>query len=222
MPTPKGGYFLANGERVPSVTTILDAWHPDGVEGLLSWANQLGRQSKSHIIERTKAADAGTLCHAAIEKWIRREPVTWPGPIAWRGDPNVVERARTSFSAFLRWADDSRLTITHTETPMVSERHRFGGTPNAAMFQGRRVLLDWKTSSAIHLDHLVQVGGGYRILWDENHPDDPVQGFTILRFDRDTGDYHTHSYGNIDEAARAFLLLRRLYEIAQNLRTRTK
>lgn len=216
MPTARGGYFLANGERVPSVTTILHAWQPDGLEGLLGWANKLGREGKSHTEERDNAANAGTLCHAAIEQWIKNEP------FIWNGDDKIVEKAQRSFSAFLRWAKNNRFRITHTEMPMVSERHRFGGTPDAAMYQNQRVLLDWKTSNSIRAQYLVQVGGGYRLLWDEHNPEDPSQGFMILRFDREFGDFHAHFYPELDDATKAFLLLRELYALSGNLRRRAK
>jgi hypothetical protein len=214
VPTPRAGYYAADGTRLPGVTTVLYPWHPDGIEQLLGWANRLGREGKCHTEARDRAADSGTLCHAAIESWIKgQEP-------DWQGDEAIVAKAKKAFEGFLRWADGNRFRITHTETPLISERHRFGGTPDAAMYQNLRVLCDWKTSGSIRASYLVQVGGGYRILWEENFPDDPLQGFMVLRFDREFGDFHAHYYPELDGAREAFLLLRRLYELSGPLKRR--
>lgn len=214
MGTARGGYFLKDGTRVPGVTTVINPWHPEGIEGLLHWANAEGLEGRNHRETRDKAADAGTMCHEAIEKWIKQEPIVFDGP------EEIVKRARRSFDAFQDWADQSKFAVTHTETPLISEKHAFGGTPDGALFQGRRVIADWKTSSSIHAPYLVQVGGGYALLWDENFPTDPAKGFVIVRFDREYGDFHQHFYPELDDGREAFLLLRRLYPIGKRLAKR--
>ena len=67
MPTAKAGYYLVDGTRVPSVTTVLGRFKESGP--LIHWAWGLGIQGKDYREERDKAADAGTLAHAAVAAW---------------------------------------------------------------------------------------------------------------------------------------------------------
>src|SRR5579885_70019 len=115
MPHPKEGYRLKDGSKVPSVTTILGAFKDCG--GLIHWANRLGLQGVDHRDVRDKAADAGTMTHAMIEKWARGEdPEEVIGPEA------EVKSARTAFAAFRRWADSTKFQIVEQEVALVSER----------------------------------------------------------------------------------------------------
>ena len=244
MPTPKAGYFLADGSRVPGVTTVLDAAKESG--GLMHWAwniahgglleaRALLRQAKdgepgvndkiakflsrplddwSYRVKRDKAADAGTMAHAAVDAWIHGEN------FAFEGDPDVCSKAKVAFGAFLEWADQTQLKVTHTEMPLVSEKHKFGGTFDAIMVRGKRSMGDWKTSNATYPEYMMQVAA-YGQLWMENRPDEPIEGgYHLLRFDKEQGDFHHHWWGNLDTAWEAFLLLRRLYEIKKELKKR--
>lgn len=47
MGTPKGGYFSASGEQVPSVTTILGRFKDSG--GLMFWAHKVGAEQRDVI-----------------------------------------------------------------------------------------------------------------------------------------------------------------------------
>lgn len=212
MGTQKKGYFLSNGDRVPSVTTVISRFKDSG--GLIHWAWKLGMEGKDYRKVRDEAANAGTMAHEAVEHWIHGQPVSF------EGEPDVCKRAETAFNAFLEWADQTQLNVTHTEIPMVSERYKFGGTPDALVIRGKRGMGDWKTSARVYPEYLVQLAA-YGQLWDENHPDDPILGgFHLLRFDKEYGDFHHHYWAELDAAWHAFLHLRELYEINKELTKR--
>src|SRR5690348_11546658 len=111
MPTQKAGYYLADGTRVPSVTTVISRFKDAG--GLIHWAWALGKEGKDYKEERDKAADAGTLAHAAVEAWIHEQPYEF------NGAEEICTKARKAFDAFLSWANQSQLRITHTEVPLI-------------------------------------------------------------------------------------------------------
>ena len=212
MPTPKEGYRLKDGTRVPSVTTVISRFKDAG--GLIHWAWALGKEGKDYREERDKAADAGTMAHAAVEAWIHGQA------FAFEGDAGVCEKARKAFGAFLEWADQTQLKVTHTEVPLVSETYRFGGTFDALLVRGKRSMSDWKSSNNCYPEYLVQVAA-YGKLWEENNPDQPIEGgFHLLRFDKTYGDFHHHWWGELDRAWEAFLHLRSLYEINKELTKR--
>lgn len=214
MPTLKGGYYLADGTRVPSVTTIIGRFKEAG--GLIHWAWKLGMDGKDYREVRDAAADAGTMAHAAVDAWIHKQP------FAFEGDPGICEKAAKSYGAFREWADQTQLQVTHTEMPLVSEQHRFGGTFDAILVKGNRAMGDWKTSNAIYGEYLVQVAA-YGKLWQETHPDEPITGgYHLLRFDKTYGDFHAHWWGELDAAWQAFLHLRALYDLDKELKQRAK
>jgi hypothetical protein len=235
MARPAGGYFLKDGTRVPSVTTILGRFKESGA--LIHWAagqaaqyvinNLPAKPSRGDVVKvcetaksayrevRDAAADAGTLAHAAVEAWVKRDT-----EFKFVGDDAVVARAKKSFGAFLEWADQTHLEVTETEVSLVSEQHKFGGTLDAMLVRGKLSLGDWKTSNAIYAEYLCQLGG-YAILWEENFPDRPIEGgFHLLRFDKSHGDFTHKWWSELDTAKRAFLLMRELYETDKELKKR--
>lgn len=210
MPTQP--YLNAAGKRVPSVTTIISRFKESG--GLVHWAWQLGRDGLDYRTEREKAADAGTAAHAMVEADIRGDFFD-PTPYA----DDVLEPARMAFGAYKEWCDQTRLKPVATEVPLVSERHQFGGCLDAMLVNGKLALGDWKTSNAVYADYLIQLAA-YAMLWEEAHPDQPIEGgFHLLRFSKG-GDFSHHFYPKLDEAKRAFLLMRELYDISAALKKR--
>lgn len=214
MGTQKKGYFTKDGVRVPSVTTVLGRYKESG--GLIHWAWLMGKEGKDYREERDAAASAGTMAHEAVEAWIKDIE------FKWLNDDVIVNRAYTAYQAFLEWADQTQLKVTHTEIPLVSEKHSFGGTPDAMMIRGKRSLGDWKSSNAIYGEYLAQIAA-YGILWEENYPDDPIQGgYHLIRFDKEHGDFHHHWWGELENAKKYFLLLREAYEFDKELKQRAK
>ena len=214
MPTARAGYHTKDGKRVPSVTTVLGRFKDAG--GLMHWAWTLGKEGKDYREVRDKAADAGTLAHQAVDDWVHQRP------IAFDGEPEVVDKAQKAYGAFLEWAGQTQLTVTHTEQPLVSERYRFGGTFDAILVQGRRAMGDWKSSNSIYGEYLAQVAA-YGILWEENYPDQPIDGgYHLLRFDKEYGDFHAHWWAELEAGKRFFLALRAAYEEDKELKARAK
>ena len=210
------GYYLADGRRVPSVTTITGA-RKMGIEGLLAWANQLGREGKSHREARQAAADAGSLAHTMVENAIHgRDPMEGIPPV----EASVLEQAKTGYGGFVRWNEIMALTYLETEVPMVSEQERYGGTPDAIARskEGRLLLLDWKSSNAVYGDYIIQLAA-YGRLWNSNH-EEGIQEYYLLRFGKQEGDFHFHSYppNVIEKAWLAFLHLRALYDLDKELK----
>ena len=217
MPTPKAGYFLKDGSKVPGTTTIIGRFKDLG--GLMFWAFEQGKSGKARLYDAAeKAADIGTVAHAMVEAYIKgvdfdRAPFPLPSE-DW-------PKAESAFNAFVRWASQTTLRVVDQEIQLVSEKHRFGGTPDAIGIVGNELcLLDWKTSNAVYQDYLIQLAA-YKALWEENHPERPlVGGCHLLRFAKEHADFAHHYFANLDEAWRAFVLMRELYDIDKILKKR--
>jgi len=79
---------------------------------------------------------------------------------------------------------------------------------------------DWKTSNAIYPDHIIQLAA-YKVLWEENHPDQPITGgFHLCRFSKEHGDFAHHFWSELDDAWEQFLLFRQAYDIDKKLKKR--
>jgi hypothetical protein len=180
-------YKANDGKRVPSVTTVLGnlGWKTDG---LMFWAHGIGSQGIPLHAARTKAADAGTLAHAMAAADITGgEP-----PDLSEVDPETRERAEGAFGQYLAWKKMTRLELVASEIPLISEAHRYGGTPDAiAVFDGAAGLLDFKSAKALYGDHVVQVSAYWK-LWEENNPTLPLSHWHVLRFP-EIGGFAQHS-----------------------------
>ena len=217
MPTPRAGYFLADGTKVPGVTTILSRWKGSG--GLLQWAFKQGQSgARSLYDERDKAADIGTLAHSMVEHRLTgRDPAN-----ALAGQPeDYCVKARTAYAAFDAWMSQTQAKVISAEEPMVSERYKFGGTPDVVlrMPDGRLALGDVKTSNGIYRDYLMQVAA-YGILWDENHEEKITGGFHIMRFSKEAPDFEHRYFAELSEAALLFTTLRDAYSLDLQLKKR--
>lgn len=215
---PKGGYKNAAGKRVPGVTTILGRFKESG--GLIQWAWTCGRDGIDINDARDRAADAGTACHEMIDAHLHQrvfDKAVYP--------PDVLAKAEHAFLGFLEWCDQTKLALVASEVSLVSEKYQFGGTFDGGFVAGSLRLLDYKTSSGIYTDQLVQVAGGYSLLWEEHHPKEPLHGIDILRISKPTAPddpvsfEHRHfSAEVIPIAQKQFLLFRECYELDKRLK----
>jgi hypothetical protein len=229
MPTPKQGYRLADGTKVPSVTTILSRFKESG--GLMKWAyttgrehgrlEALGQDAPDSLYDVSgKAADIGTAAHAMVEAHIKGgNPRACVSLLSLNAED--AAKATNAFNTYLDWAAMSKLEIIEQEMALVSEQYRFAGTPDAiGLINGQLCLVDWKTSNAVYADYLVQIAA-YRQLWEENYPERPlVGGFHLCRFSKDYGDFAHHYFRELDNAWQMFMHLRAAYEFDKELRKR--
>jgi hypothetical protein len=220
MPTPKSGYRLADGTRVPSVTTILSRFKESG--GLMQWAFAQGQAGKSHLYEEAeKAAEIGTVAHAMVEMHVKGDPNVHTFARESLPDPDMLAKATSAFTAYETWAANFGVRIIAQEIQLVSETHRYGGTPDAFGIIGNElVCLDWKTSNAVYSDYLIQLAA-YGKLWEENNPAQPITGgYHLLRFSKENGDFAHHYYASLETEWEQFLLFRRAYELDKSIKKR--
>lgn len=212
---PKG-YHNAKGDRLPSVTTVLGRFKESGA--LMQWAFKQGQSGAASLYEKTqKAADVGSYVHDVVEADIlgAERPSMYPREFT----PEQVKQAESAISSWEEWRSKSGLSVIHTELPLVSEIHQFGGTIDAVARDGDKiVLLDWKTSGGVYADYLLQLAA-YALLWGE-HNSDHIAGFHLVRFSKEGGDLEHRQWRELDEAREMFLLLRRAYELDLQLKKR--
>jgi hypothetical protein len=211
------------------VTTILSRFKDSGA--LMKWAYTTGREhgyleasgqpAPASLYEvSSKAADIGTAAHAMVEVSIDGgNPETAAAYLELSAEDQA--KAANAYGMYKAWASQSRLEIVAQEMALVSEKHRFAGTPDAiGKVDGELCLVDWKTSNGVYSDYLLQLAA-YRLLWEENHPSQPLTGgFHLCRFAKDFGDFAHHYYRDLEDALAMFLHLRAAYDFDAVLRKR--
>lgn len=206
MPTPKAGYTLKDGTKVPGTTTICGAYKDSG--GLIHWAWNQGKKGLDYRETRDKAGDIGTLIHAAIEARLNGEALIIPTP------PEGLK----AFNAFLEWERQNKIQIIEQEVQLVSEEFKYGGTLDAVGRIGdQHVLLDWKTSKGVYKNYLLQLAA-YTRLWNENCPGREIEsGAWLVRFSKTDGVCEPYFFDDLTAAWGQFLLFRQAYALEAKL-----
>jgi len=178
---------MADGTRVPSVTTVIGRYKDSGA--LIGWAHKQGLAGVPLHEARDRAADIGSAVHAALEvelsggdpraALLAYTPHTHEGP-----DADFLRKCERAYSAFRKWWEQSRLEVLATEVPLVSERWAVGGTLDAILREpdGALALGDWKTSKGVYLDHPVQLAA-YARIWEETRGDH-IASAHLMRFSK--------------------------------------
>ncbi len=217
---PANIYKNKEGKRVPGTTTIISGNLGWSKNGLIHWAWQQGVDGMDYRATRDKAADTGTIAHAMVEKELKREKYDWPG-LAWQmgaADHQQIEQAQNAYAEFENWMRGAKFELLAAEHLLISEDHQYGGQIDIAAIQGKRAIVDIKTSNAIYQDHKIQLAA-YSNLWDENYPDKPIEAWYILQLGKDGGfAYYSLPKKTIEAGWKAFVLLRELHDLKKELK----
>ena len=137
-------YVAPNGERYPSVTTVI-ADH--GKEAILEWRKKVGDE-KANEISR-KATTRGTSVHKVLEAYLNNEDIS-----GYEMMPNV----KSLFVRMKQELDDKVNNIHCLEEKLFSHQLKLAGTVDCiAEYKGVLSVIDFKTS--IRLKKKENIGG---------------------------------------------------------------
>ena len=134
--TPTGRmYALADGSRVPSVTTILDRTKDKAA--LKEWADRVGQAEADR--QKGEAAHVGTHMHLALEHILSGEPwAVSPDWLALRGYEMAFRLANRYFGAIS--------AIHGSEVSLHYGQQYAGSTDLVATYRGKLAIVDFKQS----------------------------------------------------------------------------
>jgi hypothetical protein len=187
---PHQKYITADGTEVPGGSTICKLGDDPGA--LIHWAWNLGREGKDYRAERDKAADIGTIAHFMCEAFLN-------GFVCDLSDYSQedIDRALICYNKFVDWWEAEGLTKVATETQLVHNEYRYGGTIDlvAQDKEGNHCLIDLKTSKRISDGYIRQIAG-YTELWDNSVRDKRcINKWAIVRIGKqDEGDFEVVWY----------------------------
>lgn len=173
-------YATEDGIIVPGVTTITGLLNKPA---LVAWANKLGLQG----IDSTKYVDVtaqiGTCAHHMIECDLQGIE-----PSLDEYSPDVVDKAENSLIKYWEWKKSNEIEPIFIEGKFVSEKYLYGGTLDLyCKLNGKKTLVDLKSSKAIWEEFFYQLAGYNNLLEEQDHfPEE----YRILRFGRDESEGH--------------------------------
>jgi hypothetical protein len=133
-------YATPDGNRLPSVTTILDQTKPkEKVEALNQWRKNVGYERAQQIT--TEAANRGTRMHTYLEKYIKEGAVPDRGsnPFSWASHSmahEVVNQGLAKVNEF--WG---------VEVPLYFPKIYAGTTDCCGLHAGEESILDFKQTN---------------------------------------------------------------------------
>ena len=172
-------YKSAEGERLPSVTTILGILQKPA---LLEWAWKLGMEGIDYKKVRDQTADIGKLAHYMIMCHFKGEE-----PDLSEYAPHDIDKAENCLIKFWDWEESHTIEPILIEEPLINDVYRYGGTPDMlARVDGEITIVDYKTGKGLYPEYYYQMGGYYRLITDARELSDAIitQG-RIIRIGRD-------------------------------------
>lgn len=149
-------YYFVDGIAMPSVTTIIHNYTPEST-GLQLWKKKF----VDWEVRLAQAATVGTLVHYRIAQYFSREfnlPPTQLELDKTPITPEMSERVNLIMGNFEALIKKEKMKPSAIELSCWHRKAHYAGTVDwLGEFRGRRVLLDWKTSSGIYPSHLAQV-----------------------------------------------------------------
>lgn len=187
MPRPANGYKNSIGQPVPGTSDITKRFMDKS--RLLLWAFSRGKQGLPQLYD-DNVLNIGTCVHMMAEMDLKDQcsddieyylKTTLP-------DRESRQKAQSAFRAYRQWRDEFHVRAYEQEISLVSEKLQYGGTLDTiAVVRNGLGLVDFKTSTSgeVYEDMVIQLAA-YGILWNETHPDDPIdQGYHLIVLPKD-------------------------------------
>ena len=207
-------YYIGKGKKqVSGVTTIIDQNLGWKYPALLGWTKKQLRQGIDPDASMNEAGTVGTLVHAMIEAQFSGKEVDMQF-----FSPSQQGLARVAYSAFLLWWNKQKYEVIGAELQLVHKTLRYGGTIDLLCKSKHGkvkilTLIDFKSSSAIYLDHRIQASAYQQLVF---HKYKKVPEVIILHLNKETGSPTPHPFPTLTKEWEVFktcLKLHRLHNL---------
>ena len=193
---------LKDGTKVPGSTTVVGLINKPY---LLEWANKLGKDGIDLNTYMNKTREDGKLVHSILESYVGKKEVD----LSSYKDEDIDKAEKLFFGNFLPWAKENNFIPIFSEKEFVSEKYKFGGIIDAyGEIDGKKVLIDFKTSKQIYGEHLIQLISYWELL-EENGVQ--VDKAIIINLKRETQELE------VKEIDKSYLLYNAYWKLFQTL-----
>lgn len=175
-------YRTSDGGSVPSVTTILQAYPKDA--HFFQWLKQVGEEADTI---RDEAGRRGSLVHSLTEKYDAGEEITL---LTQSGEIGYKLSDWAMFERYVDFRDKHKFEILHNEFNIINQGLGYAGTIDRVIeLNGKKYLIDIKTSNAVHEFYWLQLAAYYRLLSAHYQSYHCVDGVAILWLNAKTRTY---------------------------------
>lgn len=165
-------YQHANGNFYPSVTTILDAYPKSA--SFYEWLKKVGEDADEI---RDEAGRKGSSVHQLCEDYDNELECSILNEF---GDAQYKQIEWAMFERYVEFRTRFNYNLVVNEVHYISPELGFAGTLDRVFeLEGKRFLVDIKTSNALHNHYWLQMAA-YKALWDEVNPDAKIDEIRIL------------------------------------------
>lgn len=204
-------YTLSDGTKVPGASTIANLIISPK---LLWWYHKCGKEGIDPRKATDREADVGTLTHSLVEAYFRGEEVDTE-----EYAPADVSKAESAFINWLIWAESHTIEPILVEQPLVSEKHGYGGTPDFyGLLDGKKTLIDIKTSKGIYHSHYCQIAAYSYLLEECGHDVERIYVVRFAKSGEDDFEVHELSAAMCEKYFEIFLLLLRLWRLKKEVK----
>lgn len=142
--------------------------------------------AEQHTIRKEEAASIGSQVHQWCEMFVlnkmKGEDVTEE---SLEGLPDQVEKG---VNAFLDWYNAHDISFLASERLVYSRDNDYVGITDAvAIIDGKKTVIDFKTSKRVYTDHRYQLSGYWNAIEEEDGS--KLDAGLILHFDKETGEF---------------------------------
>lgn len=188
-------YYNTQGIEVPSVTTIISLL---AKPALSKWANIMGFRKRSVDDILMVASTIGTLMHQCIELYLRNEKFSLKDEFQEHRN-TLLKR----LDGFVSWLGYVELEPEFLEKEVVSEK--FGGTVDFyGSLDGKKVILDFKTSSRVYSSMFLQLAAYAHSIEEQGYE---VDGVGIVHVTEKGTKLHYKSREEIEKYINVFITL---------------
>ena len=163
--------YIIDNKKYPSVTTITNIL---ASPGMLYFYGKYGTEKAEHI--GRQAAIIGRKLHKAI----KRDSIgkkCWPKKYS-----NILNNI---LKQYIRFKIKYNYKSKHSELTVSSKKHNYAGTlDNIGKINKDKVMIDWKTSSKIYPEYILQIAA-YYFAYKEMNPKYKSKRIWIVRFKKD-------------------------------------
>lgn len=144
--------------------------------------------SKQHTLFLAHAQTIGDQVHDFAEAYAKWKLGSGERPSL----EDLSKEAMHGVNGFLDWYNSKKIENAKVERVLYSKKYHFvGKTDKTATIDGKRSIIDYKTANGIYIDNLLQIS----LYWaaaEEEENQEYEQGI-ILRFNKETGEFHEHT-----------------------------
>ena len=178
---------------------LYSVYNEDGGYDEMGWEQTLKLSRTAHKRSLEAAGASGTDVHSECEEYIKKA-IEHGGRLA-----GVIPSGSDQAQLFMKWAEENNVEFLASEKVVYSKRLFTAGTADIfAIWNGKRYLMDLKTSNWMSVKHFFQLGA--YSLFDREMGSEPVEGVAIIHLPRGggikvvTNDEIGYSVGQLEQA----------------------